>query len=269
MDIVLILLLLVLGIFCYVVFRYRKNTLEEQSDTGTSVSMSPVPQYDMAVLKENYYRLRNQIAIPSDCMKADVETTVFGLPCKTNMSGQYFLYGFYCWVAEDTLYIFPTEDHLKENYITYSTLLYEKEGVVLNSNDIPFYQIKKSEIVYYKVVGEYKSLTQVNSNDVGQYERDAIIGRIIAESTCTFIDTVDEKGKSYTRTVRKDERRVELSYHDTQSRCIVLGFGTYLLLKKNFPDKEYDLVVQKNPGLRKDSQEGTMQGENHKVSLKK
>lgn len=210
-----------------------------KSEDNSAVAVSPVPEYNLTEAKEHYYRLRNQLAVPSGCMRIDMETTVLGIPCRTRVNGQYFKYGFYCWVADDTLYIFPTEDHLKKNYITYSMMLYEKDGIVLDSNDIPCYRIKKSAIEYYRVVGEIRSETQVKSNDVGQYERDAMIGRIIVESALTFTDTVDDKNRFYTRTIRTDERYVELVYYDTQSRSLVLGFGVYLFLKKAFPDKEY------------------------------
>ncbi|MBQ7521971.1 MAG: hypothetical protein IJU14_03730 [Clostridia bacterium] len=209
------------------------------SDDNSSVAVSPMPEYDLTAVKENYYRLRNQFEIPSGCMRIDMETTVFGFPCRTRVNGQYFKYGFYCWIADDTLYIFPTEDHLKNNYITYSMNLYGED--TFDSNDIPLYQIKKSAIIRYRIIGEIHSEKKIKTNDVGQYERDKIVGRIIAESTLTFIDTVDDKNRYYTRVRKIDERCVELSYYDgTQSHNIILGFGVYQFLKQNFPDKEYD-----------------------------
>ena len=222
------------------VFPVRKY----DSDDNSSVAVAPMPEYDLTAVKENYYRLRNPLEIPSGCMRIDMKTTVFGFPCRINANGQYFKYGFYCWVMNDTLYIFPTEDHLKSNYITYSMNLYGED--TFDSNDIPLYQIKKSAIIYYKIIGEIHSEKKIKTNDVGQYERDAIVGRIIAESALTFIDTVDDKNKYYTRVRKIDERCVELSYYDgTQSHNIILGFGVYRFLKQNFPDKEYDCQEKK------------------------
>lgn len=236
----------------YVGFKERKRVNEEYNKAVTTANQ----QKEDAIttnkprMRAKYNSIRSGLNIPSNCSKIDVETTVFGLPCKAQaLCGKRTLLknDFYCWNEDNTLYIFPTEEHLEDEHITYATLPKDLGGV-LNPNDIRVYRIHKDEIKHYQISGQERSEVKVHSADDGVNVKGAIIGGILAGDAGAVIGSQHNKGRIYSNTEHFDERFVELYYsqNGTTSK-LKLSITAYPLLEQWYPDKEYSYVLSATP----------------------
>lgn len=261
MEVFSIIILLALAVFAFYMayWKYSKNK-EEQAAFNKKVAAAKAQEQsaiekNISRMRENYYAIKNQVSIPSDCAKIDMETTVFGLPCKAQATaGQlnYLQNDFYVWTDNDTLYIFPTEEHLTEKHITYRTLPKDLERL-LNSKDIRLYQIKKSNIEYYKISGDKRAETRVQTNNTGVNVKGAVVGGLIAGEAGAIIGSQHNRNNVYSTTHHFDERYVELFYRNADvTDKLKLSITAYSLLEKWFPDKEYGYVISHPANNRTD-----------------
>lgn len=244
--------LLALSALCawgaYVGFKERRRVNEEYNKAVTTANQQKEDALttNKPRMRAKYNSIRSGLNIPANCSKIDVETTVFGLPCKAQaLCGKRMLLknDFYCWNEDNTLYIFPTEEHLEDEHITYSTLPKDLGGV-LNPNDIRVYRIHKDEIKHYQISGQERSEVKVHSADDGVNVKGAIIGGILAGDAGAVIGSQHNKGRIYSNTEHFDERYVELFYsqNGTTSK-LKLSITAYSLLEQWYPDKEYSYVL--------------------------
>lgn len=230
-----------------------KNALKNDIDLANEQTKFAIDK-NISQMRDNYYRIKKQILIPDNCPKIDVETTVFGLPCKAQATaGQlnYLQNDFYCWVDNDVLFIFPTEDHFSEKHITYRTLPKDLERVLDNS-DIKLYQIKKDDIDYYRIIGEKRAEMRVQTANTEVNVKGAIVGGLIAGEAGAIIGSQHNRNNVYSTTQHFDERYVELIYRKSGLiKKLKLSIPAYSLFEEWFPDKEYDFVVS-NTGTKND-----------------
>ena len=118
-----IILLLAFSALCgwgaYVGFKERKRVKDEYDNAVTvaNTQKADALSKNKPLMRANYNSIKNSLNIPFDCDKIDVETTVFGLPCKAEaLVGKHYLLSndFYCWNENDPVYIFPAGQHLEE-----------------------------------------------------------------------------------------------------------------------------------------------------------
>ncbi len=232
----------------YVGFKERKrvkdefNEKVELAEKQTSDALSRHKPRMIA----NYNELRRKLNIPTNCAKIDVETSVFGLKYKAEAPvGKQFLLrnDFYCWNENDTLFIFPTEEHITDKHITYATLPKDLEAN-LNADDINIISIEHNEMQYFKLSGQERSETKVQSADNGINIKGAVVGGVLAGDAGAVIGSQHNRGQIYSNTVHFDERFVELFYKkDNNTYKLKLSVTAYPLLEKWFPDKEYEFVL--------------------------
>lgn len=250
-------IIILLGLFafaCWGIYNKITSDKKQREDFEMAVQSSN-QEKENAISKNieemsyNYNKAKGQLSIPEHCQKIDVETTVFGLPCKaTATAGKVTLLqnDFYAWVDNDTLYIFPTEEHLTEKHIVYRTLPKDLERL-LKSDDIPLYKIDKGCIDYYKIVGSERAETQIQTANTGVNVKGAIVGGIIAGEAGAIIGSQHNTNNMYSTTQHFDERYVELFYHETgKIQKIKLSITAYPILEKCFPDKEYFFTLSNN-----------------------
>jgi len=236
----------------YVGFKERKRVNDEYNNAVATANQQKEDALTLNKprMRAKYNSIRSGLNIPSNCSKIDVETTVFGLPCKAQaLCGKRMLLknDFYCWNEDDTLYIFPTEEHLEDDHITYATLPKDLGGV-LNPNDIRVYRIQKDEIKHYQISGQERSEVKVHSADDGVNVKGAIIGGILAGDAGAVIGSQHNKGRIYSNTEHFDERYVELFYSQNGATSkLKLSITAYPLLEQWYPDKEYSYVLSTTP----------------------
>lgn len=236
----------------YVGFKERKRIRDEQNKAVATAIQQEKDALSMNKprMRAKYNSIRSGLNIPLNCNKIDVETTVFGLPCKAQaLCGKRMLLknDFYCWNEDNTLYIFPTEAHLEDEHITYSTLPKDLAGV-LNPNDIRVFRIPKDEIKHYQISGQERSEVKVQSTDDGINVKGAIVGGILAGDAGAVIGSQHNKGRIYSNTEHFDERYVELFYsRNGQTSKLKLSITAYPLLEQWYPDKEYSYVLSTAP----------------------
>ena len=236
----------------YVGFKERKRVNDEYNNAVATANQQKEDALTLNKprMRAKYNSIRSGLNIPSNCSKIDVETTVFGLPCKAQaLCGKRMLLknDFYCWNEDDTLYIFPTEEHLEDDHITYATLPKDLGGV-LNPNDIRVYRIQKDEIKHYQISGQERSEVKVHSADDGVNVKGAIIGGILAGDAGAVIGSQHNKGRIYSNTEHFDERYVELFYSQNGATSkLKLSITAYPLLEQWYPDKEYSYVLSATP----------------------
>lgn len=236
------------GIGAYIGFKEKKRVKDEYNNAVETANQQKADALskNKPLMRANYNSIKQTLTIPYACDKVDVETTVFGISYKAQAPvGKRMLLrnDFYCWNDKDTLFIFPTEEHLTDEHITYSTLPKDLERV-LNPSDIRVFRIAKSDITHYRLSGAERSETKVQSADDGVNVKGAIIGGIIAGDAGAVIGSQHNKGRIYSNTEHFDDRYVELYYTDNgQTHKLKLSVTAYPLLEKWYPDKEYDYVL--------------------------
>lgn len=232
----------------YIGFKERKRMRDAHN---SAVAMANQQKQDALtknkpLMRANYNSIKQSLNIPPDCDKIDVETTVFGIPYKAQAPvGKRSLLrnDFYCWNENNTLLIFPTEQHLEDEHITYATLPKDLDRV-LNSSDIRVFRIAKSDISHYKLSGSERSETKVQSANDGVNVKGAVIGGIIGGEAGAVIGSQHNKGRIYSNTEHFDDRYVELYYSENgQTNKLKLSVTAYPLLEKWYPDKEYEYVL--------------------------
>lgn len=236
------------GIGAYIGFKERKRIREEHTNAVEVANQQKLDALskNKPLMRASYNSVKKTLNIPTTCDKIDVETTVFGIPYKAQAPvGKRFLLrnDFYCWSENDVLFIFPSEEHLEDEHITYSTLPRDLERV-LNPSDIKAFRIAKSDISYFRLSGSEHSETKVKSTDDGVNVKGAIIGGIIAGEAGAVIGSQHNKGRIYSNTEHFDDRYVELYYVEKdQTNKLKLSVTAYPLLERWYPDKEYEYVL--------------------------
>lgn len=212
-----------------------------QSDYKSAVS----PFY--ADMQRNYYSLFNELRIPTDAAKIDVETTVFGLPCLAiPTAGQviYYKNDFYMWRDGTTICIFPTEEHLTDSHIRYRTRTQDLPAR-LNPNDISVLKIDIADVEYYLIAGRETSEFRIEGGGAsGPNIEGAIIGGILAGEAGAIIGGMPEPKPVYSYTKYNEGRCVELVYKKNgRIQKIKLSYPAFPFLEQWMPEKEYSYVV--------------------------
>ena len=203
-------------------------------------------------METNYQKLRHTLNIPANCAKIDVETTVFGLQYKAVAplgKIKHLPNDFYCWNENDTLYIFPVEEHLEEEHITYSTLA--KDLVKqLNGDDIRAYVIRRNEIEFFRFSGNERNQTNIRTENTGVNVKGAIKGGLIAGDAGAILGGLNNTHNVYSITEHFDERFVELFYKiNNRAEKLKLSVTAYPLLEQWFPEKEYEYVISNSSSV--------------------
>ena len=246
--IILIAFSVLCGIGAYIGFKERKRVSDEHNAAVANANMQKenAISKNRPTMRANYERIKSELSIPAGCAKIDVETTVFGIQYNAQAPvGKLMLLrnDFYIWFENNILNIFPTEEHLTEEHITYATLPKDLDAV-LNPNDIRVLSIPVSNIKHYKIVGQERSETRVRSTNDGINVKGAIIGGIIAGDAGAVIGSQHNKGQIVSNTEHFDERYVELYYEGNGvTQKIKLSITAYPVLEKCIPEKEYDYVL--------------------------
>lgn len=218
----------------------QADIVRAQNDKATAISNK------LPLLNAQYEAKRKGLSIPTDCSRIGVETTVFGLSYKAVApagSRSLLQRDFYFWNKDSTLYIFPTEDHLKAEHIDYKTHPEDIETII-DPNDIPVFIIPLSAIKYYNLAGTEKSETNIQTANTGVNVKGAIIGGLIAGDAGAIIGSQHNTHNVYSTTRRIDERCVELYYiEDGSTRIIKLSTDALSLLEKWCPEKAYGFVI--------------------------
>lgn len=245
-------ILIIFSILCcigaYVGFKERKRISDEHNAAVTTANMQKEDALskNKPLMRSNYEHLKSTLNIPVNCAKIDVETSVFGIQYKAQAPvGKLMLLrnDFYIWYENKILNIFPTEEHLTDEHITYATLPKDLANV-LNPNDIKVFNIPVDKIKHYKIVGQERSETKVRSTNDGVNVKGAIIGGIIAGDAGAVIGSQHNKGQIVSNTEHFDERFVELYYEENGStQKMKMSITAYSLLEKWIPEKEYDFVL--------------------------
>lgn len=252
MLVIVIIVLILFALFCfYMAFQKFSSDQEEKVAYRTAI-VSAQQQKEAAlskclpIMKQRYTELRSTMNIPVDCEKISVETTVFGFSCKAQApSGNSHLLknDFYCWQENNMMYIFPTEEHITEEHITYTSSPKDIE-LKFNSNDISAIRINRGEIQHYRLVGQERTETKVQSTNDGVNVRGAIVGGIIGGDAGAIIGSQHNKGRIYSYSEHFDERYVEIYYlKNNNTHKLKLGAKAYQLLEQWFPEKNYEYVV--------------------------
>ena len=212
-----------------------------QDDYKTAIA----PFY--ADMRENYYALFNQLNIPSNAAKIDVETTVFGLPCvATPTAGQtiYYKNDFYMWKDRSTIFIFPTEEHLTDQHIKYRTRTQDLP-TKLDPKDIGAFQIDVADIEYYLVTGQETAQLRIEGGGSrGPNIKGAIIGGILAGEAGAIIGGMPEPKPVYSYTQYNESRCVELVYKKNGLvQKIKLSYPAFPFLEQWIPEKDYTYVA--------------------------
>lgn len=252
MEIFSIVILIGIAIFASYMAYWKHNKDKAEKEAFNKIVENAKLQEKTAIeknisrMRENYYSLKKQISIPYDCPKVDMETTVFGLPCKAQATaGQlnYLQNDFYFWNDNDVLFVFPTEEHLTEKHITYRTLPKDLERL-LNRADIKLYQIRKSDIEYYRMCGDKRAETKVQTGNTGVNVKGAIVGGIIAGEAGAVIGSQHNRNNVFSTTQHFDDRYVELLYKNSGvTNKLKLSVTAYTYLEDWYPDKEYGYVI--------------------------
>lgn len=245
-------ILIIFSILCcigaYVGFKERKRKSDEHNAAVTTANMQKEDALskNKPLMRSNYDHLKSTLNIPVNCAKIDVETSVFGIQYKAQAPvGKLMLLrnDFYIWYENKILNIFPTEEHLTDEHITYATLPKDLANI-LNPNDIKVFNIPVDKIKHYKIVGQERSETKVRSTNDGVNIKGAIIGGIIAGDAGAVIGSQHNKGQIVSNTEHFDERFVELYYEENGStQKMKMSITAYSLLEKWIPEKEYDFVL--------------------------
>lgn len=198
-------------------------------------------------MQRNYYSLFNELRIPTDVAKIDVETTVFGLPCLAiPTAGQtiYYKNDFYMWRDGTTICIFPTEEHLADSHIRYRTRTQDLP-TRLNPNDISVFKIDIADIEYYLVTGQETSEFRIEGGgSSGPNIKGAIIGGILAGEAGAIIGGMPEPKPVYSYTQYNEGRCVELVYKKSgRVQKIKLSYPAFPFLEQWMPEKEYSYVI--------------------------
>ena len=202
-------------------------------------------------MREKYYALFHGLRIPTDAAKIDVETTVFGLPCKaTPTAGQtmYYKHDFYMWKDSDAIFIFPTEDHLTDSHIKWRTRVSDL-AATLDPNDIGVFKVDITDIEYYLVTGQKTSELRIEGGgSSGPNIKGAIIGGILAGEAGAIIGGMPEPKPVYSYTQHNENRCVELVYKkDGTVQKIKLSYPAFPFLEQWIPEKDYSYVVISKP----------------------
>ncbi len=221
---------------------FEEKVIRAREHTENAIGMN------ISLMRENYNKIKNKISIPENCKTIDVETTVFGLPCKAQATAgdlTYLQNDFYCWYENNALFIFPTEEHLSKDHITYRTPAKDLEKRI-NCDDIKLIQIDKFDMDYYRIVGEEKSEMQIHTADTGVNIKGAVVGGLIAGEAGAIIGSQHGRNKVYSTMRHFDERYVELLYRDSgRTQKLKMSITAYPLLETWLPDKEYEFVVKR------------------------
>ena len=203
-----------------------------------------------ADMRRNYYSLFNELKIPVDATKIDVETTVFGLPClAVPTAGQtiYYKNDFYMWKDGTTICIFPTEEHLTDSHIKYRTRTQDLT-TKLDPNDIGVFKVDIADVEYYLVSGQETSEFRVEGGgSSGPNIKGAIIGGVLAGDAGAIIGGMPESKPVYSYTKYNEGRCVELVYK--KSECIhkiKLSYPAFPFLERWMPEKEYSYIMFHN-----------------------
>lgn len=216
----------------------QAEIVKAQNDKATAISNK------LPLLNAQYEAKRKGLSIPAECSRIGVETTVFGLSYKAEApagSRSLLQRDFYFWKKDSTLYIFPTEDHLKAEHIDYKTHPEDIETII-DPNDIPVFIIPLSAIKYYNLAGTEKSETNIQTANTGVNVKGAIIGGLIAGDAGAIIGSQHNTHNVYSTTRHIDERCVDLYYTENgATRIIKLSTDALSLLEKWCPEKDMDL----------------------------
>lgn len=253
--IIILLIGIPLAIFCFYM-AYKKYQSDQEERIAYEKMVSNAQQQEanaiakcLPVMKQKYNELRSTINIPTDNERIDVETTVFGFSYKAQapIGKSYLLRNdFYCWQENDTLYIFPTEEHITEKHITYANLPKDIE-TNFNSEDIRIIKINRVEIQYYRLAGKERAETKIQSINDGVNIKGAIVGGLIGGDAGAVIGSQYNKGRIYSYSEHFDERYVEIYFQQNGSTYkLKLSANAYPLLEQWFPEKEYEYVISKN-----------------------
>ena len=241
-------IIFLIAVFIFSVYMACKKYSSDQEEKAAYQRMVENAQQQEAsalskclpIMEQKYNELRNTIKIPIDCEKIDVETTVFGFSytAQAPVGKSYLLRNdFYCWQENDILYIFPTEEHITEKHITYANL----------PEDIRIIIINRAEIQHYKLAGQERAETKVQSTNDGVNVKGAIVGGIIGGDAGAIIGSQHNKGRIYSYSEHFDERYVEIYYQQNGSTYkLKLSAKAYSLLEQWFPEKDYEYVVSAN-----------------------
>lgn len=243
----------VLAICCYGIYAgiKEKGAAEiaaVQNQIQNDYRSAIAPFY--ADMQRNYYSLFNELRIPADAVKIDVETTVFGLPCLAiPTAGQtiYYKNDFYMWTDGSTIFIFPTEEHLADSHIRYRTRTQDLP-TRLNPNDISVFKIDIADIEYYLITGRETSECRIEGGGVSDPNiGGAIIGGILAGEAGAIIGGMPEPKPIYSYTKYSEGRCVELLYKENgHVQKIKLSYPAFPFLERWMPEKEYSYVMFHN-----------------------
>lgn len=253
--IILVIFAIPFAIFCFYM-AYKKYSSDQEEKAAYQKMVENAQQQEasalskcLPIMEQKYNELRNTIKIPIDCEKIDVETTVFGFSytAQAPVGKSYLLRNdFYCWQENDILYIFPTEEHITEKHITYANLPKDIEAK-FNSEDIRIIKINRTEIQHYKLAGQERAETKVQSTNDGVNVKGAIVGGIIGGDAGAIIGSQHNKGRIYSYSEHFDERYVEIYYQQNGNTYkLKLSAKAYPLLEQWFPEKDYEYVVSAN-----------------------
>ena len=240
------------AIFC-LYMAYRKATegsrlnaelQSAQAKQRTEFQTVMSPYY--GAMRSNYYTLHRTITPPVDSARIDLETTVFGLPCKAQAVGgklDNLLSDFHFWYNNNTLYIFPSKDHLEEKHILYRTTVRELPRKI-NPQDIRAYVIPVDNIEYFSVAGDERRETHIAGGEsTGVNVPGAIVGGLIAGDAGVIIGGQPKQKPIYSYNLHFDNRFVELLYTENAvAKKLKLSITSYPLLEKWMPHKEYSYV---------------------------
>lgn len=201
-------------------------------------------------MRKNYYNLFNELRIPADAAKIDVETTVFGLPClAVPTAGQaiYYKNDFYMWKDDAAICIFPTEDHLADSHIKYRTRTPDLPAK-LNPNDIALFKIDIADVEYYLVSGQETSEFRIEGGgSSGPNIPGAIVGGLLAGEAGAIIGGMPEPKPIYSYTKYTEGRYVELVYKKNgRVQKIKLSYPALPFLELWMPEKDYSYVIAHN-----------------------
>ena len=255
MDKIMLPVLILLAVFAFYM-AYKKFQSDKAEKDAIAQMQKDIERarYDKAtaisnklpLLNAQYEEKRKELSIPTGCSRIGVETTVFGLSYEAVApagSRSLLQRDFYFWNKDSTLYIFPTEDHLKAEHIDYTTHPEDIETII-DPNDIPVFIIPLSAIKYYNLAGTEKSETNIQTANTGVNVKGAIIGGLIAGDAGAIIGSQHNTHNVYSTTRHIDERCVDLYYTENgATRIIKLSTDALSLLEKWCPEKAYGFVV--------------------------